>query len=94
MKRFFALVVALLAVLPLNAQRRDSVYTASEQFKPVKLIAPVSLMGVGAICTMTPWLRNNVDVPIQNGVQSWAAGRYWSGDDWKLASVRGREVRG
>ncbi|MBE6251898.1 MAG: phosphatase PAP2 family protein [Bacteroidales bacterium] len=95
MKRFFALVVALLAVLPLNAQRRDSVYTASEQFKPVKLIAPVSLMGVGAICTLTPWLRNNVDVPIQNGVQSWAAGRYWSGDDWiQYAPLAGYVVAG
>ena len=68
MKRFFALVAVLLAVAPLNAQRRDSVYTASEQFKGTKLIAPVALMGVGAICAFTPVIHTSMDY----GVREWA----------------------
>ncbi len=68
MKRLFALVAFLVAVMPLNAQRRDSVYTASEQFKVTKLIAPVSLMGVGAVCAFTPAIHNSMDM----GVKEWA----------------------
>jgi membrane-associated phospholipid phosphatase len=70
MKRFFALVAFLVAVMPLNAQRRDSVYTASEQFKVTKLIAPVSLMTVGAVCTFTPAIHNSMDLQ----VREWALG--------------------
>ena len=68
MRKFFALVALLLAAMPLNAQRRDSVYTASEQFKVTKLIAPVSLMGVGAVCAFTPAIHNSMDM----GVREWA----------------------
>ena len=68
MKRLFALVAFLVAVMPLNAQRRDSVYTSSEQFKVTKLIAPVSLMGVGAVCAFTPAIHTGMDM----GVKEWA----------------------
>lgn len=68
MKKFFALVAVLVAVMPLNAQRRDSVYTASEQFKVTKLIAPVTLMGVGAVCAFTPAIHTGMDY----SVREWA----------------------
>ncbi|MBR5403490.1 MAG: phosphatase PAP2 family protein [Bacteroidales bacterium] len=68
MRKIFALVAFLVAVMPLNAQRRDSVYTASEQFKVTKLIAPVSLMGVGAVCAFTPAIHSGMDM----GVKEWA----------------------
>ena len=68
MKKFLALVAVMVAVMPLNAQRRDSVYTASEQFKVTKLIAPVTLMGVGAVCAFTPAIHTSMDY----GVRDWA----------------------
>lgn len=68
MRRIFALVAALVAVLPLNAQRRDSVYTRSEQFKVTKLIAPVSLMTVGAVCAFTPAIHNSMDRQVREWV--------------------------
>lgn len=68
MRKLFALVALMLAAMPLGAQRRDSVYTASEQFKVTKLIAPVSLMGVGAVCAFTPAIHNSMDM----GVRNWA----------------------
>lgn len=74
MKRILALAAILLAVMPLNAQRRDSVYTASEQFKVTKLIAPVSLMGVGAICAFTPGYQNGVNIPVRDKVLSITGG--------------------
>lgn len=68
MRKILALVALLLAAMPLNAQRRDSVYTSSEQFKVTKLIAPVTLMGVGAVCSFTPAIHNGMDM----GVREWA----------------------
>ena len=70
MKRFFALVAVLLAVLPLNAQRRDSVYTASEQFKFTKQIVPVSLITAGTIFAFSPWYQNGVNIPVRDWVVS------------------------
>lgn len=67
MKRLLALVALILAVVPMRAQRRDSVYTASEQFKVTKLIAPVSAMGVGAVCAFVPAIHNSMDM----GVREW-----------------------
>ena len=69
MKRLLLVLAACLAVLPAGyAQRRDSVYTASEQFKVTKLIAPVTLMGVGAVCTFTPAIHTGMDY----SVREWA----------------------
>lgn len=68
MRKILALVALLLAAMPLNAQRRDSVYISSEQFKVTKLIAPVSLMGVGAVCAFTPAIHTGMDM----GVKEWA----------------------
>lgn len=70
MKRILALLAVLLAVLPLNAQRRDSVYTASEQFKFTKLIAPVTLVTLGSVFAFSPWYQNGVNVPVRDWMQS------------------------
>ena len=70
MKKVFALMVVLLAVVPLHAQRRDSVYTASEQFKVTKLIAPVALLGAGTLFAFSPWYHHGVDVPVRDWVVS------------------------
>lgn len=70
MKKVFALMVVLLAVVPLHAQRRDSVYTASEQFKVTKLIAPVTLMGAGTLFAYSPLYHHGVDVPVRDWVVS------------------------
>lgn len=63
-----------LSVLPAAGQRRDSVYTASEQFRWQKLIAPVSLMGVGSVCAFLPAYQNGVNVPVRDWVVSKTGG--------------------
>ena len=67
MKRFLALAVLLsLCLQPLQAQRRDSVYTASEQSRWEKLVAPGALLGAGALCSMSPWYRTHVNAPVRD----------------------------
>ena len=83
MKRFLFLpVVLILALQPLQAQRRDSTYTASEQFKWEKLIAPASLVGVGAICTLSPWYKEKVNLPVREWVLSNTGGTEYSFDNY------------
>jgi len=74
---FVLLVIACMAMLPLRAQRRDSVYTASEQFQWQKLIAPVALVGTGAVMTASPWYRTHVNEPVR---------------DWALRVSGGKEL--
>ena len=62
------LVAACLAVCTVSAQRRDSVYTASEQFTWNKLVVPVSLMGAGTLASSMPWYQNQVNLPVQEWV--------------------------
>lgn len=67
MKRFLFFVAVLFLILqPLRAQRRDSVYTVSEQFKWEKLITPGALVGTGVICTLSPWYRTHVNEPVRD----------------------------
>lgn len=67
MKRLLVLLAFIAVFLqPSRAQRRDSVYTASEQFKWTKLIAPGALVGTGAICTLSPWYRAHVNEPVRD----------------------------
>lgn len=76
MRKYLTLSLALwLFCLPVYGQRRDSVYTASERFKPTQLIAPVSLMGVGAICAFTPAYQNGVNLPVREWVLSKTEGK-------------------
>ena len=72
MLKHLALILACVcaAVLPAEAQRRDSVYTASERFKPAKLIVPGVLMTAGTVATFSPWYQRNVNLPVKN----WANG--------------------
>ena len=83
MKRILLALAACLVIMPAGfAQRRDSVYTASEQFKWTKLVVPVTLMGAGTIAAFTPGWKSGVDQP----VKEWAAGvradRYLPIDDY------------
>jgi len=71
---FLSVVLAMAAILPAAGQRRDSVYTASEQFRFQKLIAPVSLMGVGAVCAFTPGYQHGVNEPVRDWVLSKTSG--------------------
>ena len=84
MKRFLFLpaVLLFLALQPLQAQRRDSTYTRSEQFKWEKQIAPASLVGVGAICALSPWYMEKVNVPVRDWVISRTGGADYSFDDY------------
>lgn len=67
MKRLLVLFAVITLILqPLQAQRRDSVYTASEQFKWQKLITPGALMGAGVICTLSPAYRTHVNEPVRD----------------------------
>ena len=76
LRKILAAVLAFgLTVLPAAGQRRDSVYTASEQFKWQKLIAPVSLVGVGTVCALTPAIHNGMDFQVR---------------EWALANNGGR----
>ena len=69
MKRALLLVLALsLFCLPGAAQRRDSVYTASEQFKWTKLLVPGTLMGAGTFATLSPWYKQQVNLPVRDWV--------------------------
>lgn len=71
------LVALLVAVLPLGAQRRDSVYTASEQFKATKLIAPVSAMTVGAVFAFVPAIHTSVDYSLKEWALASNGGVYY-----------------
>lgn len=71
MQRSVSLLLAFwLLCLPLFGQRRDSVYTASEQFKVTKLIAPAVLVTAGTAATLSPWYQAHVNQPIR----SWSIG--------------------
>lgn len=84
MKHFLFLpaVLLILALQPLQAQRRDSTYTAAEQFKWEKLIAPASLVGVGAICALSPWYMEKVNIPVRDRVLSWTGGADYQFDNY------------
>ena len=84
MKRFLFLpaVLLILALQPLQAQRRDSTYTAAEQFKWEKLIAPASLVGVGAICALSPWYMEKVNIPVRDRILSWTGGADYQFDNY------------
>lgn len=79
MKRLLPVIILILVLLePVMAQqRRDSVYTASERFKPTKLILPGALMTAGVVATVSPWYQRNVNLPVKD----WANGinRQWGG---------------
>jgi membrane-associated phospholipid phosphatase len=77
MRRFLMLLAACLAVCTVSAQRRDSVYTASEQFTWKKLVVPVSLLGAGTIASFTPWYHSQVNLPVR---------------DWVLSQDRGKDL--
>lgn len=67
MKRFLIVFSSLLCLcLSAQAQRRDSVYTRSEQFKWQKLIAPGLLMGAGVAGTLSPWYQIEVNENIRD----------------------------
>ncbi len=67
MKRLLIAILSLLCLCPsVQAQRRDSVYTASERFKWQKLIAPASLAAAGTLGTISPWYRTEVNENIRD----------------------------
>ncbi|MBR1570654.1 MAG: phosphatase PAP2 family protein [Bacteroidales bacterium] len=76
MKRLAILFIAVLtiALQPLQAQRRDSVYTASEQFRWQKLVVPGALMGTGILATASPWYRSTVNIPVSEWAQRVSGG--------------------
>ena len=82
MKRFLLALALFAAFEPAFAERRDSVYTASEQFKISKLIAPASLVGVGAICAFTPALQGWIDQPVKDWAISHNGGKDLKFDDY------------
>lgn len=83
MKRILLALAACLLLMPAGyAQRRDSVYTASEQFRWQKLVAPVTLMGAGAIAAYAPFWRNGVDQPVKEWAARIRGDRYIPIDDY------------
>ncbi len=87
MRRFLLLTLSLLCLLqPLQAQRRDSVYTASERFKWQKTVAPAVLLGAGAAGTLSPWYRTNINENIRDRAiemrQYYSGGRELSFDNY------------
>ncbi|MBO4635339.1 MAG: phosphatase PAP2 family protein [Bacteroidales bacterium] len=70
MRRILLVLAACLCMMPAGyAQRRDSVYTASERFQWQKLVVPVTLMGAGTIAAYSPCWKSGVDQP----AKAWAA---------------------
>lgn len=84
MKRFLFLpgILLILSLQPLQAQRRDSTFTASEQFRWEKLIAPASLVGVGAISAFSPWYMEKVNIPVRDRILSWTGGADYQFDNY------------
>lgn len=66
MKKWMAALALFLAIVPGLAQRRDSVYTASEQFRWYKLTAPAVLVAAGTAGTLSTWYRENVNMPVRD----------------------------
>jgi membrane-associated phospholipid phosphatase len=83
MKRFLLLCILFPLVLqPLQAQRRDSVYTASEQFKWEKLITPGALVGAGVLATVSPWYRTHVNEPVRDWALRASGGKQYPFDNF------------
>lgn len=65
MRKFLGSLLLCLCLVPGYAQRRDSTYTASEQFRWTKIIAPASLLAAGTAGTLSTWYRENVNLPVR-----------------------------
>ena len=68
MKRLILLAFASFALVlqPVRAQRRDSLYTASEQLRWQALIVPGTLVGAGTMAAFSPWFRQAVNEPVRD----------------------------
>ena len=82
MKRLLLALALSVALVPGFAQKRDSVYTASEQFKFTKLIVPGVLVGAGAIVSFVPSLHETVDVGIRDRMNELSGGTSFNLDHY------------
>lgn len=82
MKRLFLIIAFFSAVMPLSAQRRDSAYVASEQFKWEKLAVPASLITAGAVISFTPVFHRGIDETVRDAAQGISGGKLLRFDDY------------
>ena len=82
MLRGIATLALCLVLVPGFAQRRDSVYTASEQFQVTKLIVPAVLVTAGTVASVSPWYQAHVDTPVRDWAAQVSGGKPFLLDDY------------